>query len=104
MYFLYVPGSPPKDSLQGGMDDGPGGDGPRISSFDPDNERPSHMGRDDMLGMGLMNPPSHIPSILDMDLQPTPDMEEKLAAGLYEQLTAPLSDSEEDRFSSPPHR
>ena len=86
--------------MQGNIEDRSGGDGPKIGSFDPDNdEMKSQMGRDDM-----MKPPSHIPSILDLEIQPTVDMQEKLAAGLFEQLTAPQSDSEEDRISSPPHR
>lgn len=43
-----------------------------------------------------------IPSIFDLSLKPTADLREKLDAGLYEEITAPISDGEEDdQYGSP---
>lgn len=43
-----------------------------------------------------------IPSIFDLHLKPTADMREKLDAGLYEEITAPISDGDEDdQYGSP---
>lgn len=46
-----------------------------------------------------------IPSIFDLQLKPTADLQEKLDAGLYDEITAPLSDDDVDEsFNSPSKR
>ncbi|XP_067927807.1 uncharacterized protein [Watersipora subatra] len=90
-------GSPPKESLSSTKVDGH--DAPRVNPFDPDDEE--DMPIDSAPPMQTL---SHIPSIFSLNIQPTRDMQEKLDAGLYKELTAPDSGSEEDSFNSPHHR
>lgn len=43
-----------------------------------------------------------IPSIFDLHLKPTAALKERLEAGLYDEITAPISDGEEDdQYPSP---
>lgn len=37
-----------------------------------------------------------IPSIFDLNLKPTAELQERLDAGLYDEITAPISDGDED--------
>ena len=109
---------------------------PKISTFDPDDDvrrsppdrvqfrsgrdrdedlrrggGSSHSNQD--MGREMLPPPlfgsssGGAMSLFDLTVTPSADLQQKLDAGLYDELTAPLSESDDDRtgrYDSPPKR